>query len=58
MSWAFVANRVYGAVITEAQRVVAEVVATREDVDSLMMDCFRWHSGPFGVIQGATEGWK
>ena len=51
-------NRVYGAVINEAQRVVAEGVATPEEVDALMMDCFRWPSGPFGMIQGATEGWK
>jgi 3-hydroxyacyl-CoA dehydrogenase len=47
MEWGFVANRVYFAMVREAQRVVAENIATRDEVDQLMMDCFRWPSGPF-----------
>jgi 3-hydroxybutyryl-CoA dehydrogenase len=57
-SWGYVANRVYGAMIREAQRVVDEGLATRQEVDQLMVDCFRWPSGPFGMMQGATTGWK
>ena len=26
-----------------------EGIATREQVDALMMDCFRWPRGPFGM---------
>ena len=40
-----------------AQRVVQEGVASSEDVDQLMMDCFRWPAGPFGMVRGATGGW-
>jgi len=56
--WGFVANRVYFAMIREAQRVVDEGVATAEEVDQLMMDCFRWPTGPFGMVRGATSGWR
>jgi len=57
-AWGFVANRVYFAMIREAQRVVDEGVATAEQVDQLMMDCFRWPTGPFGMVRGATSGWS
>jgi 3-hydroxybutyryl-CoA dehydrogenase len=57
-SWGFVANRVYFAMIREAQRVVDEGIASRDDVDQLMMDCFRWPSGPFGMVKGAGSGWS
>jgi 3-hydroxybutyryl-CoA dehydrogenase len=56
-SWGFVANRVYFAMIREANRVIDEGVATREQVDQLMVDCFRWPAGPFGMVRGATGGW-
>jgi 3-hydroxybutyryl-CoA dehydrogenase len=55
--WGFVANRIYGAMITEAQRVVDQGVASGPEVDQLLMDCFAWPSGPFGMIRGASEGW-
>lgn len=57
-AWGFVANRVYFAMVAEAQRVVDAGIATTADVDALMVDCFRWPVGPFGMVQGATEGWK
>jgi 3-hydroxybutyryl-CoA dehydrogenase len=57
MQWGFVANRVYFAMVREAQRVVDEGTASKEDVDQLMMDCFRWPSGPFGMVKGAGSGW-
>lgn len=56
-TWGFVANRVYAAMLVEAQRVVHEGVASAEEVDQLMMDCFRWPTGPFGMVRGATGGW-
>jgi 3-hydroxybutyryl-CoA dehydrogenase len=58
MRWGFVTNRVYFAMVAEAQKVVDEGIATAADVDQLMMDCFRWPTGPFGMVQGATEGWS
>jgi 3-hydroxybutyryl-CoA dehydrogenase len=57
-AWGYVANRVYGAMLREAQRVIDEGVATSDEVDQLMVDCFRWPSGPFGMVRGATSGWK
>jgi 3-hydroxybutyryl-CoA dehydrogenase len=57
-SWGFVANRVYAAMLAEAARVIAEGVATQEQVDQLMVDCFRWPTGPYGMVQGAGSGWS
>src|SRR5947209_8313129 len=57
MQWGFVANRVYFAMVREASRVVDEGIATRDEVDQLMTDCFRWPSGPFGMVKGAGSGW-
>jgi 3-hydroxybutyryl-CoA dehydrogenase len=37
---------------------VNEGIASAEDVDQLMMDCFRWPTGPFGMVQGASSGWS
>ena len=56
-TWGFVANRVYGAMLREANACIEEGIATREQVDALMVDCFRWPVGPFGMVQGATTGW-
>jgi 3-hydroxybutyryl-CoA dehydrogenase len=58
MEWGFVANRVHFAMVREAQRVVDEGIATRDEVDQLMMDCYRWPSGPFGMVKGAGSGWS
>jgi 3-hydroxyacyl-CoA dehydrogenase len=58
MHWGFVANRVYFAMVREAQRVVDEGIASRDDVDQLMIDCFRWPAGPFGMVKGAGSGWS
>mgnify|MGYP006279570447 CR=1 FL=1 len=57
-SWGFVANRIYFAMLREASRVVSEGVATREQVDALMVDCYRWPAGPYGMVQGAGSGWS
>jgi 3-hydroxybutyryl-CoA dehydrogenase len=57
-SWGYVANRVYGAMIREAQRVVEEGIADRAEIDQLMTDCFRWPAGPFGMVRGAGSGWS
>lgn len=56
MAWGYVANRVYAAMIGEASRVVAEGVATHEEVNQLMVDCFGWPVGPFAMVAGAQTG--
>jgi 3-hydroxyacyl-CoA dehydrogenase len=58
MAWGFVANRIYFAMLREASRVVEEGVATHEQVNQLMVDCYRWPVGPFAMVKGATGGWK
>jgi 3-hydroxyacyl-CoA dehydrogenase len=52
-AWGFVANRINAAVRREARRVVDEGIATEEQVDTLMRDCFRWPMGPFELMGGA-----
>ena len=56
--WGYVTNRVYFAMIREAMAVVDEGIAERDQVDQLMVDCFRWPVGPFGMTRGATSGWS
>ena len=56
--WGYVTNRVYFAMIREARAVVDEGIAERDQVDQLMVDCFRWPTGPFGMTRGATSGWS
>lgn len=58
MAWGFVANRVYGAMIREAAKVVEEGVASHEEVNQLMVECFNWPVGPFAMIKGAGSGWQ
>ena len=49
--WGFVANRIFGAVRSEAADIVAEGIATEAQIDQIMMDGFRWPMGPFGGIE-------
>jgi 3-hydroxybutyryl-CoA dehydrogenase len=56
--WGFVANRIYFAMVQEAQRVVDQHIASAEDVNQIMVDCFNWPVGPLAMVRGATEGWK
>jgi len=57
-AWGYVSNRVYFAMIQEASRIVEEGIATQEQIDQIMIDCFRWPSGPFGMVAGAGSGWQ
>lgn len=57
LSWGFVSNRLWLTLCREADRVVAEGVATPDQVDAIMKDCFRWPSGPFEMFAGAGSGW-
>ena len=57
MAWGYVANRIYAAMLREAGTVVSEGVASHEEVNQLMVDCFGWPVGPFAMVKGATSGW-
>ena len=47
-AWGYVTNRLWAALEAEASRITGEGVATEAQVDELMVDCYRWPSGPFG----------
>ena len=55
MAWGYVANRIHAAARREAARVVEERLASPQDVDALMRDCFRWPMGPFEMEAQALE---
>jgi 3-hydroxyacyl-CoA dehydrogenase len=55
--WGFVANRIYFAMVREAQRVVDSEIASADAVNEIMVDCFNWPVGPFAMVKGATSGW-
>jgi 3-hydroxyacyl-CoA dehydrogenase len=56
--WGFVVNRVYGAAVREAMRCVDEGIASAEQVNQLVVDCFRWPVGPLAMVAGARSGWQ
>lgn len=53
--WGFVANRIMAVMVREARQIVAEGIATPEQVDTLVKDCFRWPVGPFEMTGGRTR---
>lgn len=55
--WGFVANRIYFAMVREAQHVVDSGIASTDEVNRIMVDCFNWPVGPFAMVKGATSGW-
>jgi 3-hydroxybutyryl-CoA dehydrogenase len=57
--WGFVSNRILMTVVQEARQIVAEGLATPEQVDEILKDCFRWPVGPFEMTGGRTrQGWE
>lgn len=56
LAWGFVANRINAAVRREADQIVAEGVATPEQVDAIMRDALRWPMGPFEMRGAAALG--
>jgi 3-hydroxyacyl-CoA dehydrogenase len=57
LAWGFVTNRVLAAATREADRIVAEGVATPEQVDQLLKDCFRWPAGLFEMLGSTSSNW-
>lgn len=54
--WGFVGNRINFAARAEARKIVEEGIATKEQVDTIMREGFRWPMGPFGRVDGTTKG--
>lgn len=52
--WGFVANRIQMKIREEAAKIVAEGVATEDQVDAIMRDGFRWPAGPFELLKGRS----
>jgi 3-hydroxybutyryl-CoA dehydrogenase len=51
MEWGFVGSRIIMTVHKEACRIVEEGVATKEQVNAIMRDGFRWPWGPFEFLE-------
>jgi 3-hydroxybutyryl-CoA dehydrogenase len=54
----FIGNRIMAAVRKEAEKLIAEGVGTKEDVNLAMTLGFRWPAGPFPSGPNARSGWK
>jgi 3-hydroxyacyl-CoA dehydrogenase len=56
--YGFVANRIYFAMVAEARKVLAEGVASEEDINAAMRLGFNWPAGPLEMVAGARKGWQ
>jgi len=56
--YGFIANRVYFAAVREAQAVLAEEIASAEDINKAMVYGFNWPVGPLAMVEGARKGWQ
>ncbi len=54
-AWGFVGNRINVRVREEARKIVAEGIATEDQVDAIMCDGFNWPMGPFGTRGDGTR---
>jgi 3-hydroxybutyryl-CoA dehydrogenase len=55
-TYGFVLNRVFAAARREADKIVADGIATREDVDAAMINGRNWPVGFYGS-RGVRSGW-
>ncbi|RRJ30127.1 3-hydroxyacyl-CoA dehydrogenase family protein [Halocatena pleomorpha] len=55
-SYGFIANRCYGAMRREAQRIVDDGIATKEQVDTALEEGYNLPVGPFS-LRGIGEEW-
>jgi 3-hydroxyacyl-CoA dehydrogenase len=57
-AYGFVANRIYFAAVAEARKVLAEGIATEDDINRAMRIGFNWPVGPLEMVAGARKGWQ
>jgi 3-hydroxybutyryl-CoA dehydrogenase len=55
-TYGFILNRVFAAARREADKIVADGIATREDIDKAMMTGRNWPVG-FYNSRGTRTGW-
>lgn len=53
----FILNRVFGAAAREAQKIVEDGIASKEDVDKAMISGRNWPAGFFGTRGGIGKQW-
>ncbi len=56
-TYGFILNRVFAAAAREARQIVADGIATPEDVDKAMMTGRNWPAGFFGARGGIGKRW-
>jgi 3-hydroxyacyl-CoA dehydrogenase len=56
--YGFIANRIYFAAVREAQAVLAEGIASAEDINKAMVYGYNWPVGPLAMVEGARKGWQ
>ncbi len=56
-TYGFLLNRIFGAARREAEKIVKDGIATREDIDKAMMTGRNWPVG-FYNSRGTRTGWK
>ena len=56
--YGFIANRIWEQAYSEAQRILQEGLATKEDIDAAMRYGYGWPAGPFESVEGFTKGWQ
>jgi 3-hydroxybutyryl-CoA dehydrogenase len=56
--YGFIANRIYFAAVREAQAVLAEGIASAEEINKAMVYGFNWPVGPLAMVEGARKGWQ
>jgi 3-hydroxyacyl-CoA dehydrogenase len=56
--YGFIANRVYFAAVREAQAVLAEGIASADDINKAMVQGYNWPVGPLAMVEGARKGWQ
>ncbi len=54
--YGFIANRIYYAAVGEARKVLAQGIATEEDINKAMVYGFNWPIGPLAMASGARRG--
>jgi len=58
LEWGYVSSRVFVAAEKEALRILSEGLATAEEIDQLMVDCFGWPMGPLAMRTRTGANWE
>ncbi|MFQ6019570.1 MAG: 3-hydroxyacyl-CoA dehydrogenase family protein [Dehalococcoidia bacterium] len=56
--YGFVANRIYLAAVSEAQKVLEDGIASLEDINKAMVYGYNWPVGPLAMLEQVRKGWQ